>query len=56
MKLTNDNTIVRGFVCRNQDILSMKFGDPCFKCLNDDLGLGGKTLVFFVNKTVYVYP
>ena len=33
-KPTNDN-IVRGFICRNQDILSM-----------NDLGLGGKILVF----------
>ena len=42
MKPSDNNNIVGGFICRNQDILSMKFLDTCFKCQKENLGFVGR--------------
>ena len=37
----SDNNIVGGFICRNQDILPMKFLDTLFQMSKKE-GLGGR--------------
>ena len=48
MKPTNNNIIVCGLVCWNQCRTFFLWNSwiPCSKFLQDDLGFGGKTLVF----------